>query len=117
MSRARIDLPTEVLARFCRRHHIRSLALFGSVLRDDSRPDSDIDVLVDFEPGHVPGLAFFAMEEELSQILGRKVDLNTPGFLSPLFRDEVMREAEVAYPAVFPICQMTRQIVASTART
>lgn len=65
-------------------HHIRRLSLFGSVLRDDFGPASDVDVLVEFEPGHVPGLAFFAMEEELSRIIGRKVDLNTPGFLSSL---------------------------------
>jgi predicted nucleotidyltransferase len=67
------------------------------VLRQDFRPDSDVDVLVEFEPEHVPGLEFFAMEEELSEILGRKVDLNTPGFLSPRFRDQVLAEAEVQY--------------------
>jgi len=75
------------------------LALFGSVLRDDFRPDSDVDVLVEFEPGHVPGLAFFETEEELSAILGRKADLNTPGFLSRSFREAVLREAEVQYAA------------------
>ena len=85
MSRAKIDVPRERIAEFCRRHHIRRLALFGSVLRDDFRPDSDVDVLVEFEPGHVPGLAFFDMEAELSAILGRKVDLNTPSFLSRYF--------------------------------
>lgn len=85
------------LADFCRRHHIRKLAFFGSVLRDDFGPESDVDVLVEFEPGHVPGLAFFSMEEELSGILGRKVDLNTPQFLSRYFRDEVQIEAEVQY--------------------
>ncbi len=84
---------------FCRRHHIRSLALFGSVLRDDFRPDSDVDVLVEFEPGRTPGLDFFGMEIELSEILGRKVDLNTPGFLSRHFRDRVLAEAEVQYVA------------------
>lgn len=73
----------EKIADFCRRYHIRRLSLFGSVLRGDFGPASDVDVLVEFEPGHVPGLAFFAMEEELSQIIGRRVDLNTPGFLSP----------------------------------
>jgi predicted nucleotidyltransferase len=78
-------------------HHIRRLSLFGSVLRDDFVPASDVDVLVEFEPGHVPGLAFFAMEEELSRIIGRKVDLNTPGFLSPHFRDRIERESEVQY--------------------
>ena len=85
------------IASFCRKHHIERLALFGSALRQDFRSDSDVDVLVDFEPGHLPGLAFFAMEEELSEILGRKVDLNTPGFISPYFRDEVLAESEVQY--------------------
>jgi hypothetical protein len=73
--------------------------LFGSVLREDFGPDSDIDVLVEFEEGHVPGLTFFAMERELSEILGRKVDLNTPGFLSRHFRDAVLAEAEDQYAA------------------
>ena len=75
MARPRIDIPKERIAEFCHRHHIRTLSLFGSVLRDDFRPDSDVDVLVEFEPGHVPGLAFFAIEVELSEIFGRKVDL------------------------------------------
>ncbi|HJZ05328.1 MAG TPA: nucleotidyltransferase family protein, partial [Patescibacteria group bacterium] len=73
------------------------LALFGSVLREDFQSNSDIDVLVEFESGHVPGLAFFSMEAELSDMLGRKVDLNTPNFLSPYFRDKVLAEAEVFY--------------------
>ena len=77
------------ITEFCRGRHIHRLALFGSVLREDFGPDSDIDVLVEFEPGHVPGLAFFEIEQELSEILGRNVDLNTPGFLSPTFRDKV----------------------------
>ena len=93
----RVPYDRRRLTEFCRRHHIRRLAFFGSVLREDFGPDSDIDVLVEFEPGHVPGLGFFSMEEELGQILGRKVDLNTPGFLSPHFRDEVLREAETGY--------------------
>lgn len=84
---------------FCRRNRIRRLALFGSVLREDFRPDSDVDVLIEFEPGHTPGLRFFAMQEELSQILGRKVDLHTPKFLSRYFRDRVIQEAEVQYAA------------------
>lgn len=94
---AKIAVPRQAIAEFCRRHHIRRLSLFGSVLRDDFRPGSDVDVLVEFDPGHVPGFAFFAMEEELSQILDYKVDLNTPGFLSRYFRDRIMREAEVQY--------------------
>jgi predicted nucleotidyltransferase len=87
------------IAEFCQRHHVRRLALFGSVLRDDFTPSSDVDVLVEFEPGHVPGLAFFSMENELSGIVGRKVDLNTPGFLSRHFRDRVLAEAETQYVA------------------
>ena len=99
MGRAQIAIPRERVAAFCRRHHIRRLSLFGSVLRSDFRPDSDVDVLVEFEPGYVPGLAFFGMEEELSQILGRKVDLNTPNFLSPYFRNEALSAAEDQYVA------------------
>ncbi len=94
---AKLLMDQQVIAEFCRRHHIRKLALFGSVLRSDFGPESDIDVLVEFEPGHVPGLAFLSMEDELSKILGRKVDLNTPGFLSPHFRDRVLSEAEIQY--------------------
>jgi predicted nucleotidyltransferase len=96
---ARISIDSERLAEFCRRHHIRKLALFGSVLREDFGPDSDVDVLVEFEPDHVPGLAFVSMEAELAEMLERKVDLNTPGFLSPYFRDRVLAEAEVQYAA------------------
>ncbi|MGA2032578.1 MAG: nucleotidyltransferase family protein [Thermoguttaceae bacterium] len=99
MSETRPLLPADKIADFCRRHHIRKLSLFGSVLRDDFRPDSDIDVLVEFEPGARTGLAFFAMEIELSELLGRKVDLNTRGFLSKYFRDQVLNEAEVQYDA------------------
>lgn len=95
--RAKVPVNRRQLAEFCRRHHIRRLAFFGSVLRDDFKPESDVDVLVEFETGHVPGLSFFSMEEELGRILGRKVDLNTPGFLSPHFRDEVLAEAEIGY--------------------
>mgnify|MGYP001126118910 CR=1 FL=1 len=97
MERTSVEIPTQVVEAFCRRHHIRRLALFGSALREDFRSGSDIDVLVEFEPGHIPGLAFFSMEEELAQILGRRVDLNTPQFISPEFRDQVAREAEVIY--------------------
>jgi predicted nucleotidyltransferase len=92
-----ISVDQKRIAAFCRKYHIRRLSLFGSVLRDDFRPESDVDVLVEFEAGHVPGLAFFAMERELSEILGRLVDLNTPGFLSPYFRDQVLAEAEPQY--------------------
>lgn len=85
------------IAEFCARHHIKKLSLFGSVLREDFRPESDVDVLVEFEPNHIPGLAFFSMQEELSQLLGHKVDLNTPGFLSRYFRDQILSSAEVQY--------------------
>lgn len=94
---ARIPLPTDEIAAFCRRHHIQRLALFGSVLRADFRPDSDVDVLVQFEPGKTPGWEFFEMQSELSRILGRTVDLNTAGFLSPYFRERVIAEAETVY--------------------
>ena len=93
----RIRIPKDKVSEFCRRQHIRKLALFGSVLREDFRPESDVDVLVEFEPGHVPGLAFFTMEHELSELLGRKVDLHTPKFLSRYFRDRVLRQAVVQY--------------------
>jgi predicted nucleotidyltransferase len=93
-----LHLPTDEIAEFCRRHHVRRLSLFGSVLRGDGGAN-DIDVLVEFEPGHTPGLAFFDMQEELSGILGRRVDLNTAGCLSPYFRDDVLDESEVIYAA------------------
>jgi len=94
---AHLHVPSDKIAEFCRRHHIRKLALFGSVLRDDFRPDSDVDVLVEFEPDHIPGLAFFSMEDQLSQLLGHRVDLNTPKFLSRYFRDRVLQQAVVQY--------------------
>lgn len=94
---ALVSIDEEKIAAFCRKHHIRRLALFGSTLHGDSTAGSDLDVLVEFEPDQTPGLAFFAMEAELSELLGQKVDLNTPGFLSPYFRDQVLAEAEVQY--------------------
>lgn len=97
MNHVRREVSKDRIADFCRRHHIRRLSFFGSVLREDFRPDSDIDVLVEFDPEHVPGLAFFAMERELSEILGRKVDLNTPAFLDPHFREEALGTAELQY--------------------
>ena len=97
MSRARIAVPQERIADFCRRHHIRRLAFFGSVLRDDFTEASDVDVLVEFEPGKVPGFAFFRMQDELSEIIGRRVDLNTANELSKYFRDEVLSETEPIY--------------------
>lgn len=99
MTRSRIEIPKAEIAEFCRRHNIVRLALFGSVLRDDFTDDSDVDVLVEFHPNHIPGFAFFEMQRELSRILGRNVDLNTPGFISPYFRDDVFQEAEDQYVA------------------
>jgi predicted nucleotidyltransferase len=96
--RARIAIDREKIAGFCRRHHIRKLALFGSVLRDDFGPESDVDVLVEFEPGHAIGFIRLAgIERELSELLGRTVDLRTPADLSRYFREEVMDAAEVQY--------------------
>ena len=95
----KIAIPTEKIATFCKENNIRRLALFGSVLRDDFGPESDIDVLIEFNPGVHVGLRFFTLEQELSQIFGRKVDLNTPGFLSKYFRDKVIAEAESLYDA------------------
>jgi uncharacterized protein len=93
----RIAIPYDKVAEFCKKNHIRKLSLFGSVLRDDFTENSDVDVLVEFEQGKTPGFRFFVMDEELSQILGRKVDLNTPGSLSKYFRDEVISEAKPVY--------------------
>jgi predicted nucleotidyltransferase len=98
MGRVRIDVPKDKIADFCRKHHIRKLALFGSVLREDFRPDSDVDVPVEFEPGHTVGLLRMAgLELELAELIGRKVDLRTPAELSRYFRDEVARSSEVQY--------------------
>lgn len=89
----------EKIRDFCERNYIQKLAIYGSVLRDDFDKDSDIDVLIDFMPGHVPGFfRLFDMEEELSVILGGcKVDLRTPEDLSRYFRDRVVAEAQVQY--------------------
>lgn len=94
-----ITIPREAIGEFCRKHRIRRLSLFGSVLRSDFGPKSDVDVLVEFEPGHAPGFAFFSMQDDLSGIFGRRVDLNTAGFISRHFRDEVLREARAVYVA------------------
>ena len=82
-----INIEQAKIEAFCKKNHIFKLAFFGSVLRDDFKPQSDVDVLVEFEKDHVPGLKFFSMEQELSEILDQKVDLNTPKFLSKYFRD------------------------------
>jgi len=98
MNRQSVTIPKERIAEFCQRHHIRKLALFGSILRDDFRPDSDVDVLVEFQAGCVVGLMRMAgIQRELSDLLGRKVDLRTPEDLSRYFRDEVVRTAAVQY--------------------
>lgn len=94
-----IAFPQDVIRGFCARHRIRRLGLFGSILRDDFGPDSDVDVLVEFQPGAMPGWDLFLMQDELSSLLGRPVDLNTPGFLSRYFRDEVCAGALPLYEA------------------
>ncbi len=97
--RAHLDIPVDEIKEFCRRHHIKRLSFFGSVLRDDFGPDSDVDVLVEFEKDKVPGLIRLAgIELELSRIIGgRKVDMNTPKCLSRYFRERVLSEAEAQY--------------------
>jgi predicted nucleotidyltransferase len=98
--KANFNIPTEKVAEFCKRNRIRKLSIFGSALRGDFSSDSDIDVLVEFEPDACVGLIRLSgMEIELSEILGRKVDLNTPGFISKYFRDKVLSEAVVHYDA------------------
>lgn len=98
---AKIDVPVEILEQFCKKNHIRKLSLFGSVLRNDFRQESDIDVLVEFEKNGIPGLLGISkLERELSQIFGgRKVDLRTPEDLSKYFRQQVLSTAEVQYAA------------------
>jgi predicted nucleotidyltransferase len=94
-----IKVPKDKIAEFCQRHSIRKLAFFGSILRDDFNPGSDVDVLVEFIPGAAVGFfKLYDLEQELSRILeGRKVDINTPKSLSKYFRDKVLSEAEVQY--------------------
>jgi predicted nucleotidyltransferase len=100
MGKAKINIPKEKIADFCKQNQIRRLYLFGSVLRGDFGPGSDIDVLVEFEPGTRVGLIRLSgLEIELGDIIGRKVDLNTPGFLSKYYRDQILGEAEVQYDA------------------
>ena len=95
--RARIEVPRERIADFCRRYDVRRLALFGSVLRDDFTPSSDVDVLVEFKPGKTLGFGLVTMQDELSELVGRRVDLRTPKELSKYFREEVLAEAEELY--------------------
>ena len=93
-----VEIPADILSGFCEKNHIRKLSLFGSVLRDDFQTKSDVDVLVEFDPEHIPGLIrFCGMERELSELLGRRVDLNTPDCLSKYFKSQVLSEAQVQY--------------------
>ena len=94
MKSLQFEIPHGKIAAFCRKHHLLKLSFFRWILRDGINRDSDIDVLVEFEPEHIPGLAFFRMQEELSEILGHNGDLNTRNFLSRYFRDQVLSEAE-----------------------
>lgn len=93
-------LPLDLIRAFCVRHHIRRLSLFGSILRDDFTPQSDIDVLVEFEPDHVPGLIRLEMMQiELTALIGRDTDLLTPRSLHPSIRGRVLEQAQVLYDA------------------
>ena len=92
-----IGLSIEEIAKFCQKHSIRKLSLFGSILRDDFSPESDVDVLAEFEPGKTPGLAIIKMEDELSEMIERQVDLRTPADLSHYFRSSVLAEARTVY--------------------
>jgi len=94
-----IALPPDKIASFCQKHGVVRAAVFGSALGSGHGSDSDVDILVEFAPGRTPGLAFFAMQDELTAILGRPVDLQTAGFLSRHFRDRVAGEAETIYDA------------------
>ncbi len=94
-----IEVPLEQIAAFCRANGIHRLALFGSAIHGDFRPESDLDLLVEFEPGRRVGLAFIRLQDELSRLLGRTVDLHTPGSLSRYFREAVLSEAETLYVA------------------
>jgi predicted nucleotidyltransferase len=95
---SRVAVPREELAAFCRRHHIRKLSLFGSVLRDDFGPESDVDVLVELEPGQSFGFQWLDLEEELSQLFGgRRVDLVQEKFLNRRLRKRILESAEVQY--------------------
>ena len=101
MSTSHVSKPTvsrHDLAAFCNRHNIKKLAFFGSYVRDDFRPESDVDVLVEFKPGTVVGLRIFEVEQELSKLLdGRKVEIVNPKYLNVRLRDRVLSEAEVRY--------------------
>ena len=99
MMTPKIDIDRSRLEQLCQKYGIRRLALFGSVIRDDFGDDSDIDILVEFQPEAKVGLSFFSLQQELSVLLGRQVDLSTPGFLSARIRDKVAGEARPVYEA------------------
>ena len=95
-----VSIDRGAVSAFCQRHHITRLALFGSVLRDDFSPDSDVDVLVEFQAGHVPGFNFISIEREFSVLVhGRRVDMVTPKLLNPRIRDQILNSAEPLYVA------------------
>lgn len=98
MNTIALGLTQQQIEAFCQKHHIRSLAFFGSVVREDFSRKSDVDVLVEFEPGHTPGFDFFLIEAELSSLMGRKVDLQTANFLGPEILQSALNEAVTAYP-------------------
>lgn len=99
MMTPQIDFDRAELEKLCRKYGIERLSFFGSVIRDDFSDDSDVDILVEFLPGSRVGFSFFSLQEELSQLVGRQVDLSTPGFLSPHIRDKVATEARPVYEA------------------
>ena len=101
MTKSRIIIQKEKISQFCQQHHIEKLSLFGSVLRDDFQPGSDVDVLVEFEPGHVPGfIKLYEIEQNLTEILdGHQPDLVTPKFLNHRIREKILSQAEVQYAA------------------
>jgi uncharacterized protein len=92
-----ISLPMTEIENFCKQNHIRRLSLFGSVLRDDFTNESDVDILVEFEAGKTPGLRIVSLQDRLSLLLGREIDLRTAGDLSRYFRDEVLQQMKVIY--------------------
>ncbi len=99
MMTPQIDIDHSQLKKLCRKYGVRRLALFGSVIRDDFGDDSDVDILVEFQPDATVGLSFFSLQKELSRLIGRQVDLSTPGFLSPRIREKVASEARPVYEA------------------
>ncbi len=98
MVRRNFEIPRDAIADLCRRHHIRRLSLFGSILRDDFGPESDVDVLVEFEPNQMVGFRIFRVEEELSRLFGgRKVDVVNPKYLNHRLKDRILADSRVQY--------------------